>query len=96
MSTEPIEATATMPRSENEETVRVADMQLSLLANAWYSTSELAGRLRVDTSTLRRWRTARPPQGPPFVSVSDRVVMYSALDVEEWLRSRRTVPHREA
>ncbi|MEV8421780.1 hypothetical protein [Streptomyces niveus] len=54
MSTEPIEATAAMPRSENEETVRVADMQLSLLANARYSTSELAGRLRVDTSTLRR------------------------------------------
>ncbi|MFE5842511.1 hypothetical protein ACFQ7N_12780 [Streptomyces niveus] len=96
MSTEPIEATATMPRSENEETVRVADMQFPILANAWYSTSELAGHLRVDTSTPRRWRTARPPQGPPFVSVSDRVVMYSALDVEEWLRSRRTVPHREA
>ncbi|MEV0481846.1 hypothetical protein OG194_05585 [Streptomyces sp. NBC_01288] len=50
----------------------------------------------MDASTLRRWRTARPPQGPPFVSVSERVVMYSALDVEEWLHSRRTVPRREA
>ncbi|MEV8361777.1 helix-turn-helix transcriptional regulator [Streptomyces niveus] len=96
MSTEPIEATATTPRSENEETPRVADMQLTLLSNAWYSTSDLASHLRIGTSTLRRWRSARPPQGPPFVSVSDRVVMYSALDVEEWLRSRRTVPHREA
>ncbi|MFJ7240066.1 hypothetical protein ACIQWB_23460 [Streptomyces olivaceus] len=49
-----------------------------------------------DASTLRRWHTAQPPQGPPFVSVSDRIVMYSALGIEEWPRSRRTVPHREA
>ncbi|GGN23303.1 helix-turn-helix domain-containing protein [Streptomyces fuscichromogenes] len=68
----------------------------SFLANGWYSTSDPAVCLRVDASTLRRWRAARPPQGPPFVSVSERVVMYSALDVEEWLRSRRTVPGREA
>ncbi|WP_405884326.1 helix-turn-helix transcriptional regulator [Streptomyces sp. NBC_01384] len=68
------------------------DTQAPLLTNAWYSTSDLAACLRVDASTLRRWRTAQPPQGPPFVTVSERVVMYSALDVEEWLRSRRTVP----
>ncbi|MEU7563534.1 helix-turn-helix transcriptional regulator [Streptomyces eurythermus] len=69
-----------------------ADDQAPLLTNAWYSTSDLAARLRVNASTLRRWRTARPPQGPPFVALSERVVMYSALDVEEWLRSRRTAP----
>ncbi|WP_329938439.1 helix-turn-helix transcriptional regulator [Streptomyces sp. BE308] len=68
----------------------------SLLANAWYSTSDLAACLRVNTSTLRRWRTARPPQGPPFVSVSERVIMYSAVDVEEWLHRHRTVPRRDA
>ncbi|MBT2400709.1 helix-turn-helix domain-containing protein [Streptomyces sp. ISL-100] len=62
------------------------------MANAWYSTNELATRLRLDASTLRRWRTARPLQGPPFISISGRVIMYSSLDVEEWLRSRRTVP----
>ncbi|MEU6925084.1 helix-turn-helix domain-containing protein [Streptomyces sp. NPDC046631] len=67
-----------------------------LLTNTWYSTSDLAACLRVNASTLRRWRTAQPPQGPPFVSVSERVIMYSALDVEEWLHSHRTVPHREA
>ncbi|MFJ1642739.1 MULTISPECIES: helix-turn-helix domain-containing protein [unclassified Streptomyces] len=64
--------------------------------SAWYSTSDLAACLRVDSSTLRRWRTARPPQGPPFVAVSERVIMYSALDVEKWLHSHRTVPRREA
>ncbi|MFF4770748.1 helix-turn-helix domain-containing protein [Streptomyces sp. NPDC001255] len=61
-------------------------------AHPWYSTSELATRLRVDASTLRRWRTATPPQGPPFFTVSGRVILYSALDVETWLRKRRTVP----
>lgn len=68
----------------------------SLLASAWYSTKDLAARLRVDASTLRRWRTAQPPQGPPFVSISERVVMYSAADIEEWLRSRRIAPSRAA
>ncbi|MEU9624825.1 helix-turn-helix domain-containing protein [Streptomyces sp. NPDC048155] len=72
------------------------DSGSSLLANAWYSTRDLAACLRVNTSTLRRWRTARPPQGPPFVSVSERVIMYSAVDVEEWLRRHRTVPRRVA
>ncbi|MFE6974772.1 helix-turn-helix domain-containing protein [Streptomyces sp. NPDC057682] len=72
------------------------DSQSSLLANAWYSTRDLAACLRVNASTLRRWRTARPPQGPPFVSVSERVIMYSAVDVEEWLRRHRTVPGRVA
>ncbi|MCM1948047.1 hypothetical protein NC315_22070 [Streptomyces sp. G2] len=45
---------------------------------------------------MRRWRTSRPPQGPPFVSISERVVMYSAADVDEWLQSRRTAPNRKA
>jgi hypothetical protein len=72
--------------------VTPAENQALLLTNDWYSTGDLAACLRVDASTLRRWRTTQPPQGPPFVTVSERVVMYSALDVEEWLRSRRTVP----
>ncbi|MFI6334288.1 helix-turn-helix transcriptional regulator [Streptomyces sp. NPDC050535] len=72
--------------------VAPAQNQALLLTSVWYSTSDLAACLRVDASTLRRWRTTQPPQGPPFVTVSERVVMYSALDVEEWLRNRRTVP----
>lgn len=106
MPPEPITASTNhQPRKQKEgaahsvvgRTVSLQDDgRLSLLSNAWYSTSELAACLHVDASTLRRWRTARPLQGPPFVSVSDRVVMYSALYVEEWLRSRRTVPRREA
>lgn len=66
----------------------------ALPEHSWYSTSDLASWLRVDASTLRRWRTATPPQGPPFVTVSERVILYSALDVETWLRKRRTVPEK--
>ncbi|MDD7942573.1 helix-turn-helix domain-containing protein [Actinomycetospora lutea] len=58
----------------------------------WFSTNELAAFLGVDPSSLRRWRTARPPQGPPWVKVSDRVTVYRRIDVDAWLRSRRTDP----
>ncbi|MEU9859527.1 helix-turn-helix domain-containing protein [Streptomyces sp. NPDC047971] len=72
------------------------DSRPLLLASAWYSTKDLATRLRIDASTLRRWRTTQPPQGPPFISISERVVMYNAADIEEWLRSRRIAPSQAA
>lgn len=71
-------------------------MSVDLLLGRWYSTEELAELLGVDPSSVRRWRTARPPQGPPFVRVSARVTMYSSTDVETWLRSRRVDPGRVA
>ncbi|MEU5761150.1 helix-turn-helix domain-containing protein [Nocardia sp. NPDC047648] len=63
-----------------------------LLGTTWYTTEEVARLLQVDASSLRRWRTARPPQGPPFVQVSDRVVRYSRTDVEEYMRAKRVDP----
>jgi hypothetical protein len=57
---------------------------------------ELAGLLGVDASTLRRWRTARPAQGPAFVQMSSRVTLYNAHDVETWLHSRRIDPRKAA
>ncbi|MFE7129697.1 helix-turn-helix transcriptional regulator [Streptomyces sp. NPDC057638] len=63
-----------------------------LLSSGWHTTEELAALLRVDPSTLRRWRTARPHQGPPHVPLTDRVTLYSAADVERWLRQRRIAP----
>ncbi|WP_338492085.1 MULTISPECIES: helix-turn-helix domain-containing protein [unclassified Streptomyces] len=74
----------------------LANGHAPLLTSTWYSTKDLAARIQVDASTLRRWRTARPPQGPPFIHMSERVVVYSAADVEEWLRSRRVTPARKA
>ncbi|TQM80015.1 helix-turn-helix protein [Saccharothrix saharensis] len=67
-----------------------------LLGGGWLTTEELAKLLCVDPSTLRRWRTARPVQGPPFVQLTSRVTLYSANDVEEWLASRRIDPRKAA
>jgi Helix-turn-helix domain len=58
----------------------------------WYTTEEVAALLRVDASSVRRWRTARPVQGPPFVRLSERVVLYGIVDVEQWLADRRIDP----
>ncbi|MGI5341036.1 helix-turn-helix transcriptional regulator [Streptomyces sp. CA-181903] len=64
--------------------------------HSWYSTVELARFLNVDASTLRRWRTARPPQGPPFIRLSPRRVIYSTADVQQWLDQHRTDTSRSA
>jgi hypothetical protein len=56
------------------------------------TTEELANLLGVDPSTVRRWRTAQPIQGPAFIRLSERVTMYRVDDVEHWLNSRRIDP----
>lgn len=71
-------------------------IEIYLLTGRWLTTEELARLLGVDSSTVRRWRTSRPVQGPPFVQLSERVTMYSANDVEQWLRSRRIDPSEAA
>ena len=66
------------------------------LDGPWLSTEDLATLLGVNASSLRRWRTARPPQGPPFVHLSERVIVYNVKDVQAWLRSKRVAPGEEA
>ncbi|WP_083898351.1 helix-turn-helix transcriptional regulator [Nocardia vinacea] len=63
-----------------------------LAENAWYTTEDVAAVLKVDPSSLRRWRTARPPQGPAFVHLSDRVTRYLGADVLAYLRRNRIDP----
>ncbi|MGY4103585.1 helix-turn-helix domain-containing protein [Nocardia sp. R16R-3T] len=58
----------------------------------WYTTEEVAAALKVDPSSMRRWRTARPPQGPAFVAFSERVIRYSGADVLAFIASRRVDP----
>ncbi|MBF6184864.1 MULTISPECIES: helix-turn-helix transcriptional regulator [Nocardia] len=59
---------------------------------AWCATEEVAALLKVDASSLRRWRTGQAAQGPPFVAISDRVIRYSGADVMEYLSSGRIDP----
>lgn len=68
------------------------DERRGLLHGGWYTTEDVADLLGVDPSTLRRWRTSTPMQGPPFVRLTSRVTMYSVPDVEAWLTSRRVDP----
>ncbi|SHN36287.1 helix-turn-helix transcriptional regulator [Actinacidiphila paucisporea] len=56
------------------------------------TTEEVARLLRVDPSSVRRWRAEQPPQGPPFIRLSERVVLYDATDLQAWLDTRRTTP----
>lgn len=72
------------------------DTEGDLLHSGWYTTDEVAALLGVDASTLRRWRTASPPQGPPFVRLTSRVTVYSVPDVQSWLASRRIDPAKAA
>ncbi|GLZ15657.1 hypothetical protein Acsp04_58920 [Actinomadura sp. NBRC 104425] len=67
-----------------------------LCEERYLTTEEVAALIGVDPSTLRRWRTGRPMQGPPFVKVSESVTRYSVTDVREWLLSRRVDPAKVA
>ncbi|WP_432040666.1 helix-turn-helix transcriptional regulator [Streptomyces cucumeris] len=79
----------TPPRPANED-------QPAIDADEWYTTNELARLVKVDASTLRRWRTHSPPQGPPFVRLCGRVILYGAADVRQWMASRRVCPGQGA
>jgi predicted DNA-binding transcriptional regulator AlpA len=72
-------------RPVNTDAIETAETEL-------ITTEELARMLRVDPSSVRRWRTARPLQGPPYIQLSERVIMYAIDDVREWLSSRRVRP----
>jgi len=65
-----------------------------LVANRFelVTTEELAALLRLDPSTLRRWRTSRPAQRPPFLRLSGGVTMYDMADVRLWLARSRFDP----
>lgn len=63
-----------------------------LAENVWYTTEEIAAVLKVDPSSLRRWRSATPPQGPPFFHLAGRVTRYLGADIIEYLRASRVDP----
>ena len=54
---------AFVPRDETTGSVSAAGPE-------FMTTKDLARPLRVDPSSVRRWRTSVPPQGPPYVRIS--------------------------
>jgi hypothetical protein len=54
---------------------RTRPMNTDSVEQRWYTTEQLATLLGVDPSSLRRWRTSRPPEGPAFVRVSPRHII---------------------
>jgi hypothetical protein len=57
--------------------------------DAFYTTEEMAKILRVDPSTLRRWRRLTKPKGPTATPISERTWRYYHADFAEWLNRRR-------
>lgn len=64
--------------------------------HGFLSTKDLASLIHVDPSTLRRWRNAEPPAGPPFTRLSPGVVVYSSVDVRLWIARGRIDPAERA
>ena len=56
----------------------------------------LAGGKGMPESVSIRWRTSEPRHGPPFITLSSQVTLYSAQDVRRWLATRRIDPERVA
>jgi predicted DNA-binding transcriptional regulator AlpA len=47
---------------------------------------EAAKVLRVSTSTLKRWRLSRDPQGPPVAGYVGRSPRYKRSELLRWIR----------
>jgi hypothetical protein len=55
----------------------------------FYTTEEMAKILKVDSSTLRRWRRLKIPKGPKATCISERTWRYYHADFVEWMNERR-------
>lgn len=63
------------------------------LSAEFLTDAQLCALLHVDSRTTLRWRT--DGDGPLFIRVGQRRVLYSRNDVDNWLASR-TFAHRAA
>lgn len=90
--------TITGPLASEEGCAADADAVSSkaVLGDDFLNAKELASLIHVDPSTLRRWRNAEPPAGPPFTRLSPGVVVYSAADVRHWISRGRVDPAERA
>jgi transposase len=56
-------------------------------------TDEVAERLGVKVRTVQDWRCRTRKEGklvgPPFIAISDRLVVYDEAELLDWLEARR-------
>jgi predicted DNA-binding transcriptional regulator AlpA len=64
------------------------------VANPVLTEKELAQRLRASLSLLRKWR--RDKKGPPYLRLGDKLIRYSAADVQAWLAGQSRSPTAKA
>ena len=62
-------------------------------ASAYLGERGMAARYLIPERTLQRWRSSG--DGPPFVRVGPRRVMYRVADVENWLANRTFKSHAD-
>lgn len=53
------------------------------------TTEQAAELLGMSAAALRKWRIAKPPQGPRVVKLTPRTTRYRLGDIRAWLRERR-------
>ena len=61
------------------------------MADIYLTERDFSARYHVSVRTLQRWRTSG--DGPPFVRLGPRRVVYRLRDAEAWA-TRRTFTHR--
>jgi predicted DNA-binding transcriptional regulator AlpA len=63
-------------------------------SQAVFNTEQAAQFLGMSPRTLANWRCRE--DGPKFIRLSRRSVVYRPLDLQEWLRDRTTAPYGAA
>jgi len=59
-------------------------------------TEEVSAMTRVPVGTLRRWRSQRPPVGPPSFPLNGFRVVYRKSKVREWILQQEKTGAGEA
>lgn len=69
------------------------DANVTASSDEYITDPQLCALLHVEDRTSLRWRT--DGNGPPFIRVGKRRILYRRTDVEAWLAAR-TYKHRAA
>lgn len=57
-------------------------------------TEEVSAIIRVPVGTLRRWRSQKPPVGPPSFPLNGFRVVYRRSKLREWLLQQEEIAGR--